>query len=128
MHMVQTFNVRDAHLAGHAETTTPMPSREMRASVVTRVNGLRNVGGCAVIAVMHDELLPITAGEQDTGVLAMNDGAIVGGVPLRVVELTGESGDVILMHCDCFHAAAPNRRTEPRMMLTGIVYPNRSKQ
>lgn len=53
----------------------------------------------------------------------MNDGAVVDGVPLRVVELTGEPGDVILMHCDCFHAATPNRLTEPRMMLTGMVRP-----
>jgi hypothetical protein len=25
------------------------------------------------------------------------------------------------MHCDCFHAAAPNRVAEPRMMLTGMI-------
>ena len=58
----------------------------------------------------------------------MNDGTVVDGVPLRVVELTGQPGDVILMHCDCFHAAAPNRLTEPRMMLTGMIGPNRSQQ
>ena len=58
----------------------------------------------------------------------MNDGTVVDGVPLHVVELTGEPGDVILMHCDCFHAAAPNRLTEPRMMLTGMVGPNHSEQ
>jgi hypothetical protein len=32
------------------------------------------------------------------------------------------------MHSDSFHAAAPNRLTEPRMMLTEIVSPNRSQQ
>jgi len=53
----------------------------------------------------------------------MNDGTVVDGVPLRVTELTGEPGDVILMHCDCFHAAAPNRLTGPRMMLTGMLSP-----
>jgi Phytanoyl-CoA dioxygenase (PhyH) len=53
----------------------------------------------------------------------LNDGIVIGGVRLRVVELTGEPGDVILMHSDCFHAAAPNRLTEPRMMLTGMVAP-----
>ena len=58
----------------------------------------------------------------------MNDGTVVDGIPLGVVELTGEPGDVILMHCDCFHAAAPNRLTEPRMMLTGIVGRSRSQQ
>ncbi len=58
----------------------------------------------------------------------MNDGAVIGGVPLRVVELTGEPGDVILMHSDCFHTAAPNRLTGPRMMLTGMIAPDRSQQ
>jgi ectoine hydroxylase-related dioxygenase (phytanoyl-CoA dioxygenase family) len=51
----------------------------------------------------------------------MIDGTVVDGVPLRVVELTGEPGDVVLMHSDCFHAAAPNRLAEPRMMLTDMI-------
>ena len=54
----------------------------------------------------------------------MNDGTIIDGVPLRVVELTGEPGDVIVMHSDTFHAAAPNRLTEPRMMLTEMISPS----
>lgn len=53
----------------------------------------------------------------------MTDGTVIDGVPLRVVELTGEPGDVILMHGDSFHAVAPNRLTEPRMMLTGMAGP-----
>ena len=58
----------------------------------------------------------------------MNDGTVIDGVPLRVVELTGEPGDVVLMHSDCFHAAAPNRLTEPRMMLTEMVAPDHQRQ
>jgi hypothetical protein len=58
----------------------------------------------------------------------ISDGTIIDGVPLRVVELTGEPGDVILMHSDTFHAVAPNRLTEPRMMLTGMAAPDRSRQ
>ena len=58
----------------------------------------------------------------------MNDGTIIDGVPLRVVELTGEPGDIILMHSDCFHAVAPNRLTEPRMMVTDMVAPSRGQQ
>lgn len=56
----------------------------------------------------------------------MYDGIIIDGVPLRVVELTGEPGDVILMHSDCFHAVAPNRLTQPRMTLTDMVSPDQS--
>jgi ectoine hydroxylase-related dioxygenase (phytanoyl-CoA dioxygenase family) len=58
----------------------------------------------------------------------MKDGTVVDGVPLRVVELTGEPGDVIPMHRDRFHAAAPNRLTEPGMTPTGMADPNRSQQ
>jgi hypothetical protein len=58
----------------------------------------------------------------------MNDGTVIDGVPLRVVELTGEPGDVILMRCDCFHVVAPNRLAEPRMMLTGMVGPDLGDQ
>jgi hypothetical protein len=42
------------------------------------------------------------------------------------VTRTGEPGDVILMHSDTFHAAAPNRLTEPRMMLTEMISPSYS--
>jgi hypothetical protein len=58
----------------------------------------------------------------------MNDGIVIDGVPLRVVELTGEPGDIVLMHSDCFHSAAPNRLTQPRMMLTEMVSPQRDPQ
>jgi hypothetical protein len=41
---------------------------------------------------------------------------IVGGVPLRVVELTGEPGDMVFCHPAMVHCAAPNRGTWPRFM------------
>ncbi len=40
----------------------------------------------------------------------------VDGVPLRVVELTGEPGDMIFCHPLMVHCAAPNRGTRPRFM------------
>jgi len=58
----------------------------------------------------------------------LNNETVIDGVPLRVTELTGEPGDIILMHCDTFHAAAPNRLNEPRMMLTEMVSPSRGEQ
>jgi hypothetical protein len=71
---------------------------------------------------------PGGSGDGDRIQRYMNDGTVIDGVPLRVVELTGEPGDVILMHSDCFHAAASNRLTEPRMMLAEMIDPNRSEQ
>lgn len=40
----------------------------------------------------------------------------VGGVPLRVAELTGEPGDMVFCHPLMIHCAAPNRGTRPRFM------------
>lgn len=54
----------------------------------------------------------------------MREGSVVDGVPLRSVELTGEAGDVFLMHCDCFHTAAPDCSDRPRMMATEMVAPD----
>ncbi len=38
------------------------------------------------------------------------------GIPVRVVELTGRPGDVVLMHPWTLHHAAPNVASYPRMM------------
>lgn len=52
----------------------------------------------------------------------MRDGAEVGGVEVRVCEMLGEPGDVILMHPLMLHAPMPNVLSTPRMMLTQFVY------
>jgi hypothetical protein len=40
----------------------------------------------------------------------------VQGVPLRVVELTGEPGDMVFCHPLMVHCGAPNRGEWPRFM------------
>jgi hypothetical protein len=52
----------------------------------------------------------------------MHDGAEADGVPVRVCEMLGEPGDVILMHPLMLHAPMPNVLQTPRMMLTQFVY------
>ena len=47
----------------------------------------------------------------------MRDGAVLAGVDLRVVELTGAVGDAVVFHPWLFHAPSPNRAREPRMMV-----------
>jgi hypothetical protein len=50
-------------------------------------------------------------------IAAFMDGeTIVEGVPLRVVELTGEPGDMVFCHPLMVHCVAPNRGTRPRFM------------
>jgi hypothetical protein len=46
----------------------------------------------------------------------MDRETIVEGVPLRVVELTGEPGDMVFCHPAIVHCAAPNRGARPRFM------------
>ena len=46
----------------------------------------------------------------------MESEALVEGVPLRVVELTGEPGDMVFCHPLLVHCGAPNRGAWPRFM------------
>jgi ectoine hydroxylase-related dioxygenase (phytanoyl-CoA dioxygenase family) len=48
------------------------------------------------------------------------------GIPVRVVEMTGEAGDVYLTHLHVFHCAAPNANSQPRMMLGKAIMAQRS--
>jgi hypothetical protein len=52
----------------------------------------------------------------------MNTGAIVDGVEVRVVEFTGETGDVILTHPWILHAPAKNCAATPRFVLSSTIY------
>lgn len=73
----------------------------------------------------HPWLRELWAGNADSAVNRvqkfMVEGAELDGVPLRVVELCGQAGDVFVMHCDTFHLAAPNCLDQPRMMATNII-------
>jgi hypothetical protein len=42
--------------------------------------------------------------------------SLVAGVPVRVVELTGDAGDVVIGHPWLLHAGAPNCGAAPRLM------------
>jgi hypothetical protein len=46
----------------------------------------------------------------------MDEETLVEGVPLRVVELTGEPGDMVFCHPCMVHCGAPNRGGRPRFM------------
>ena len=46
----------------------------------------------------------------------MDRETVVEGVPLRVVELTGEPGDMVFCHPAMVHCGAPNRGAQPRLM------------
>lgn len=48
-------------------------------------------------------------------------GAVVEGTHVRVAELCGQPGDVVLMNQRVLHVAAPNALTTPRMMLSDFI-------
>jgi hypothetical protein len=47
----------------------------------------------------------------------MVEGAVVDDVPVRVAEVTGSSGDLVLFHPWLLHNVSANRRAEPRMLV-----------
>jgi ectoine hydroxylase-related dioxygenase (phytanoyl-CoA dioxygenase family) len=55
----------------------------------------------------------------------MDEGARARGIDLRVGEMTGQPGDVVLMHPATLHAPARNARATPRLMLAETVYAKR---
>jgi hypothetical protein len=57
----------------------------------------------------------------DRRAMFMTEGAEIDGIALRVVELTGEPGDMVLCHPTIVHAASPNCGMWPRMMRIGMV-------
>ena len=59
---------------------------------------------------------PSRASPADRVSAFMESEALVEGVPLRVVELTGEPGDMVFCHPLIVHCAAPSRGTAPRFM------------
>ena len=52
----------------------------------------------------------------------MNTTIAIEDVDVRVVEMTGDAGDVYLMHPAMMHAGSPNCRATPRRVLSTTVY------
>ena len=46
----------------------------------------------------------------------------VGGIPCRVVELTGEPGDAVFCNLGMLHSAAPNCSDTPRIMRSKFLF------
>jgi hypothetical protein len=58
----------------------------------------------------------LTPGGEDRARRFMVEGGTMRGFPVRVAEVTGEAGDVIVMHPAMFHSVAKNALDQPRMM------------
>jgi hypothetical protein len=77
----------------------------------------------AALSARHPWLRDLWGPGTESGRVAryLDEGATVDGTHLRVRELTGSPGDIILMHPRTLHAAAPNSLATPRMMLVEII-------
>jgi len=95
----------------HIATTGTWRSADVKAALGTEHPWLRDLWG--------------QEAQPDRVTRYLEEGAVVDGSQLRVQELTGEPGDVILMHSRTLHAPAPNSLTTPRMMLVEIIYRSR---
>jgi hypothetical protein len=81
---------------------------------------------CASIATLRDRfhrsdpwlmaLTGLAPSPADRIAAFMDRETLVDGVPLRVVELTGEPGDMVFCHPVMVHCVAPNRGARPRFM------------
>jgi ectoine hydroxylase-related dioxygenase (phytanoyl-CoA dioxygenase family) len=49
-------------------------------------------------------------------------GAVIGDVNVRVIEMTGEAGDVFMTHPLMLHAGSRNCARDPRLVLSSTVY------
>jgi hypothetical protein len=92
-----------------------------------RPDRLRSAALAAVLRAESPWIAALCSPDDDPGRTArfMQAGATLRGVDLRVAEMTGEPGDVVLMHPATLHSLSPNRRTTPRLMLAESVYSRR---
>jgi ectoine hydroxylase-related dioxygenase (phytanoyl-CoA dioxygenase family) len=60
--------------------------------------------------------------EDRTNAAELMTEADLDGIPVRVVELTGQAGDVYLTHPWILHSIAPNARDTPRMMRSRMIW------
>jgi ectoine hydroxylase-related dioxygenase (phytanoyl-CoA dioxygenase family) len=69
-----------------------------------------------------DTLWSKTSGERDRIQRFMEEGARIDDVEVRVEELPGTAGDVVLMHPWTFHAPSPNCGSAPRLMISHSLF------
>ena len=52
----------------------------------------------------------------------MEEGTVIKGIPLKVVELTANPGDVVIMHPGLLHAGSPTCGATPRLVVRQDLY------
>jgi hypothetical protein len=73
------------------------------------------------VLASHPWFLHLTREDRTSAAELMTESDL-DGVPVRVVELTGQAGDVYLTHPWILHSIAPNARDTPRMMRSRMIW------
>jgi hypothetical protein len=66
--------------------------------------------------------LTVDDGDPHRNARLMGEGAGVDGLPVRVVECTGQAGDLYITHPWVMHSIATNTSTDPRFMRSLAIY------
>ncbi len=85
-----------------------MRSADVRKGLIQRYQWMKDLSSCDSSADRAERFMNTTTTLED--------------VEVRVVEMTGEPGDVILMHPLTLHAGSPNCADSPRIALSTTVY------
>ncbi len=106
--LVVTGSQRLTTRAGPQAGNVPVRSAEVKAYLRTVHPWLRDLWN--------------TDGDSDRIHRCLVEGAVIDDVQVRVEELTGEPGDVVIMHPRLLHVMAPNSLQDPRMMLLQFLH------
>jgi hypothetical protein len=124
---VRTFALLATHLPGGGGTLVVARSHRLVTALADHI-ALPSRSTATAVAkkslASHPWFKELFDSDHQPGRLdrLMNDGAVVNGVPVRVVEFTGGPGDVFVMHPWTLHAVSPNRRGTPRLMLMTSLF------
>ena len=126
---VRVFAYLGAVEAGGGGTFYVSGSHRAVNSVVTEMRTTRDrIASAKIVKKLKGESPWIadlcSRGEEEEGRVTrfMHEGAEFRGIPLRVAEMTGQPGDVILWHPNLLHTYSPaNCRNTPRLVLSVTI-------
>jgi ectoine hydroxylase-related dioxygenase (phytanoyl-CoA dioxygenase family) len=114
-----------AAVASHGGATVVVTgTNRLLRKLSGKTGKVRSAEGRAILSRTHTWLKDLWSKEAtESGMRRfMEEGAVVDGVPLKVVEITGNPGDVVIMHPCILHTVSANCLDTPRLALRQGIY------